>query len=300
MSALEYAGTGVAIEDIKPDAKILKIYLLDVLDTEGVLGNETSASIVVSDGQSKKKVLVSKEVDYIEALWEGADNTITAPTIHKGEQVEVIRYANQDQFFWRKSRGFESDIRGREVKVFGVSTVDRSNPANLGKSATKENMYYIRMDSINGIIELITNDDNGEAATYHLKIDLMKGEFSLVDNKENSIVLKSVEGDIQVNAKSRIGLKAPTIEVDCDDLNIKAKKTDFQSKKTVFTGDTFENKVPVNKITGALTVTKGVDFKATLDVMSACTINGPTTLNGPISGLGGVFKLPVKFVTATW
>lgn len=284
MSSFSFEGTGVVIEDLPPTGKIAKIYLLDIQEHTGTIGNETPVSVIVSDSVTKAKPLVGTEVDYIEALWEGSDNKITAPTLRKGEQVSVYKYMNQDKFYWSKSRGFETDVRGREVIVNGVSTIDREVDGNIGKSATKENMYYTRMDSINGVVELKTNKDNGEKAAYHVLFNTMTGNFNLKDDLGNSIILDSVKGTLSVVSKNKITLDAPTVEIKCKDFNIDTTNTKFNSKNTVFTGNKFTNKVPTNILDGNLKVTKA------------------TVLEGTGIFTGGIFKSAVTFLSSgkTW
>jgi len=290
MSNLSFSGTGTAVEDLKPDAKILKVYLLDIQDEDGELGNKEDVTTIVNDGKSIRKTLVGTKVDYIEALWEGDDNTITAPTIHKGEQVSVIQYRNQEQYYWSKSRGFETDVRGREVKVFGVSTVDREIEGNIGKSATKDNMYYARMDSKNGIVELITNKDNGEKAAYNITINTMEGTFEIKDDLDNSIKLDSVKGILHTKTTKEVNIDTETVNIKCKNYNVTADVGKFNIKKTTFKGDKFTNNVPNNLLDGNLVVNK------------TTTLKGATTLKAAISGVGGVFKSAVSFLATkkTW
>lgn len=281
---LSFLGTGVVIEDMKPDAKVIKVTLIDGVEQDGILGNEKSVSTVITDNSSKRKVSIGKEVDFIEAVWEGEDNKINAPTITKGEQVTVTRYRNQDVYYWSKSRGFETDLRGREVVIEGCSTIDRSLESNLGKSVTKEDMYYIIKDTINGKIEIGTNDKNGEKAAYILLLDGKNGAASLTDNKGNSIVIDSVKGEISGVATKAINLKAPKINLECDELNIDTKKTNFNSTTTILKGSKFTGDVSKTLFTGAV------------------TIKGVTTLKAAIKGAGGVFKSAVSFLATkkTW
>jgi len=278
MSNLSFFGTGVAIEDMKPDGKELKVSLIDQLEVEGKLGSEVTNSTIVTDNSSTKRVLVGTEVDYVIALWEGEDNKITAPTIRKGEQVSVIRYKNQDVYYWSKSRGFETDLRGREVIVDGVSTIDRDKDENLGKSITEEDMYYMRKDSINGLIEIKTNMKNGEKAAYHMMFDGMNGKFFLIDDKKNTIDLDSVKEHLIVKTNKEITLEAPKVNIKCDEFNVDTKKTNFNSKTTVLKGSKFTDDTSSTTVTGTL------------------TIKGTTTFKAAISGVGGKFKSIVKFM----
>ena len=271
MSGLNFESTGTAIEDLAPDGKMLKVYLVDTSEVTGKLGNKVPNVTVISGGGSKSRPVASTVVDYVNALWEGSDNGVNAPTIYKGEQVSVFKYANQDVYYWSKSRGFEPDVRGREARVKGVSTLDRTKEENLGKSADIDNMYYTRMDSINGITELITNKKNGEKAAYKVRLLGFDGIASLEDDLGNRVELRSEEGIFKVKANTKIELDAPTIHLKCKDYIVDTGTTRINSKTTVIKGNTFTGDISNSTFTGAM------------------TIKGFTT------GAGGVFKSAVTF-----
>ncbi|UQT03115.1 putative structural protein [Serratia phage vB_SmaS-Totoro] len=174
----------------------------------------------------------------IEAEWRGTDSSwTTAPDVQRGEVVEIIRYADQNKYYWRE-RGDQINLRRGETKRLMVSGNLNAN----GEEPNPDTHYMMEISGHGKGITLSTSQANGEVAKYHLNINGGNGLISLADDqgqefylntKEKRVRMCNSDGtlveirekDILMNAEEDIGIVAGgNILMACRNLNLQAEE----------------------------------------------------------------------------
>lgn len=227
------------------------------------------------------KVKVNTDV-VLEADWRPTDsNWTTAPDVQRGEIVELIRYADQNKYYWRE-RGDQIKLRRGETKRLMVS----ANLSANGEEPTPETHYMIEISGHGKGITISTSEANGEVAGYHININAGGGMIDVGDNvgqnitlvtKEKSVSMRNADGtlveinkkDIMMYAEEDIGLNAEeNILMVCRNMQVRAAES--------------------------IGIEAGDEYECTAKKIS---LNGILALNGPIiqeKSPGGDFTARMK------
>jgi len=223
-----------------------------------------------------------------EATWLATDSSwTTAPDVQRGEIVEIIRFADKNQYFWRE-RGDGIIRRRLETKRLMVSG---SKDAGLPSPGTH---YMLEVSGHTGAINLSTPMTNGETTTYLLTLNGKGGMASLSDGLGNEVLIDSKNKICRMRneSQSTFELNDQDILMSClGDAGIVAKGQ-FLVKADSLTFDIATSIL--------LEAGKTIDFKA--GVSAAMTapdvyLNGILHLNGPIvqdSSPNGDFTATMK------
>jgi len=176
---------GVAVEDLKPGSKILKISCPELL--MGVTAGSVDAGIAkgaVSLRNRDNKPISAQitSANHIVAVWDGQSNQQTPPQIKRGEAVDVLKQRDTDKFTW-SSAGLGRDVRRTDAHVIEVAA--RNTKSTETKELDDTNSYGVRIDSENKIIMLKTSKDNGEVCAFNATFNTATGEFYLSDDSES-------------------------------------------------------------------------------------------------------------------
>lgn len=144
-------------------------------------------SVTVSTVNSSGTPVEAKAVTDVahEATWLATDGSwTTAPDVQRGEIVEIIRFADKNQYFWRE-RGDGIVRRRLETKRLMVS-----GNASSG-IPSPDTHYMLEVSGHSGAINLSTPTSNGEFTTYLLTLNGKGGMASLSDGLGNEVMIDS-------------------------------------------------------------------------------------------------------------
>jgi len=165
----------------------------DILPNTCVNVDEETEVIILRKG-------VSIKAKWIPLLY---SNRVYAPNVKKGEQVQIYRYTDTDEFFWTTMYN-EFDLR-RQEKVKNYY----SNTGVFKEDLHDNNTYWTLIDTINKKVQLHTSDNDGELTTYDISIDTKAGNIKMEDGRGNSIVFDSAKDTLTANFKKEVVLNAP-------------------------------------------------------------------------------------------
>lgn len=231
--------------------------------------------------QSNMKTITTKSVDSAgkpfeakavtdtthEATWLATDsNWTTAPDVQRGEIVEIIRFADKNQYYWRE-RGdgvVQRRLETKRMLVSGSATA-QSNPG-------PKTHYMLEVSGHTGAINLSTPMSNGEFTTYLLSINGKGGMASLSDGLGNEILIDSKNKICRMRNESQ-----STFELNDQDVIITA----LGDLGFVVKGDFLVTAKNIDFVIGQLIKMKA-GVSATIEAPDIF-LNGRNHLNGPIS-----------------
>lgn len=160
----------------------------------------------------------------VSAIWlPHGSNRVSAPDVQKGERVEVWRVGDEDKYYWTEM-GLDDNLRRLETIVLAIS----------GSPATTENKdigdgdwYFVEWSSHKKHLMMSNSKANGEVVQYVAKFDFGEGKFSIADDRDNTVMLDSINAlFLMVNTdKSLIKIDKKNIEMIAQDtIKMTAKK----------------------------------------------------------------------------
>lgn len=207
--------TGIAVEDKQLQSRELKIHLRELTPfVSGKLKDTTrdeKYTVKSEDGTDVSgKVNTS---NCVTADYFGMDtNSTFPPDIVKGEQVLVLRYADEDKYYWL-STGRDDNLRKTEIVRWSAS-----NDTSDNKKLTEANTYFAEIDTkLAKRIRLHTSKSNGEDFGYDLIIDAANNFFTIHDDTGNRIDLQSKEKRIKLTTTA-----GTTVNLDDRDITMLA------------------------------------------------------------------------------
>lgn len=213
VSSFKFHSIGIAVEDIDPEDEekgLLKVSPLETLNVQkpGPIHNfkDTYTNIhpdekdkIVNDSITSRNYLIASWRPFFEP------NRVTPPTVRKNETVMLFKFGNVEEYFWT-TISHEPHIRRLEKARYAWSN---KNPDEGGFTKyDKETSYWFEVDTINKKITLKTNDNDGEEAKYEIVINTGEGFIEAKDNKDNKLKWQSEDGELNIDFKTRIHLKA--------------------------------------------------------------------------------------------
>lgn len=171
------------------------------------------------------------------AKWISRDsNRRTPPSIHKGERVQLYKYADSDDVFWEDNgQDTKNRTTEREVKVWS------NKPKRDGEELSAKNAYFFEVDTNTGLVTFKTNKNNGEPFAFTLQAQAKKGIFVLeidqgecfyIDGNKKEVTMENSSGAKVQLIDKVINIEAP------DDVNIKAGKNINMKAGTAIMGET--------------------------------------------------------------
>lgn len=232
-------------------------------DVQSQLQSVTTKGV---DASGKAIEVKSRTDTAIEAIWEPTDSSwATAPDVQRGEQVELIRYSNQNIYYWRE-RGNGANKRRLETKRLMVSASKTAGEPNI------DTHYMIEISGHTGAINISTCKANGELAAYAFTLNGKGGMASLSDGDGREFVIDSVNDAISMRNASET-----LVEINQQDINFYALGTANLVAQENFI---VEARNIVFKVGEIIQFTAGSQFDCTAPDIS---LNGAIHLNGPIS-----------------
>ena len=221
---------GTVAEDKDEDGHIIEIFPIENQTyTDGNIAETKIANVMAKDIYGNSKSVVLNKKTTVRAIWMpfGNSNRSTAPNVKKGEQVEIYRYADTDDFYWDTLYN-EFDIRRKEKVIYLYGNTDA-----FGEVLTLDNTYFTKIDTINKLVHIKTNDNDGELTSYEIKIDTKEGILEVFDGKGNIIQLNSAEDKLTATTNNEIIANTKTMTINATDLNINV--TNMNVNSTAYT-----------------------------------------------------------------
>lgn len=230
----------------------------------------------------------------IKAKWySGSDtNRITAPDVRRGEEVEILRYADTDQYFWRTSQQNKS-LRRLETVIHSWSNNSKENVDNDFDST-----YSMEISTHRKVMRLHTAKNDDEFCAFDIQIDTKNGTVVIQDDVDDYIFLDAKNRQIKFkNADdSFIDINKKTIEINAPDsvtINTKAFALNASASNTI--------KSPTNSTEGNTQLIKATTTNdGTLTVTKMATLNGGFVASNASGSGGDVGHVigPVRFSSA--
>lgn len=218
---------GTVAEDKDEDGHVIEIFPIENQSfNEGNVAETKIENVMAKDIYGNSKSVVLNKKSTVRAIWMpfGNSNRSSAPNVKKGEQVEIYRYADTDDFYWDTLYN-EFDIRRKEKVIHLYGNTDA-----FGEVLTLENTYFTKIDTINKLVHIKTNDNDGELTSYDIKINTKEGILEVFDGKGNIIQLNSAEDkltatineDIELNTKRIVMNASESIILNTKELSFNA------------------------------------------------------------------------------
>jgi hypothetical protein len=203
-------------------------------------------------------------------------NRLSAPDVKAGELVELWKYADSDQYYWRSSN---LNHANRDKETITIAAANKPKKDKLKLDAT--NSYFMEMCTRTKQVTLKTNKSDGEPFAYTIQVNTKTGAVVITDDVGNYIQLDSEENTIELfsNAGSSVKVNENILfETNGNIVGTAKGNIDFTAKGSV-----------TMKATGAYNVQsasyliKSANFNATSGGATFSTnldINGKLNNNG--------------------
>lgn len=198
------------------------------IEQQGFINGKIEDGSNVDEVKGKDSQGNSWETSYettnaLSAKWISKDaNRRTPPTIHKGEKVQLYKYADGEDIFWED---FGQDSRHRTTERYVKAWSNK--PKRDAKEVDHTNSYYFEVDTNTGNITLRTNKSNGEKFAYTVQIQGKSGLLVLEDDAGQAVYIDSnkKETGLENGDGCKVQLIGPDINIEAkNNINIKAGK----------------------------------------------------------------------------
>ena len=220
---------GIAVEDRASKSRKLKVYLRELTPFSGgdIADKTRNEKYSTTDDDGNTVSGTVSTTNCVVADYFGSDtNRAFPPDIVAGEQVIVLQYADEDNYYWMPG-GRDDNLRKGELDRWAIS-----DDMAESKSLTESNTYFVELDTkITKRIRIHTSKSDGEAFGYDIVIDAANSNLQITDDAGNlfninspvSVVhMRNAFGSIvrldkeviQIMARRMVYIKAPIIVLD--------------------------------------------------------------------------------------
>lgn len=220
---------GIVAKDKVEDSSEIEVTPIESIPL--VMGNLTAegkaqGTFQDAKGATKRSEATNQATVVAEWIPLSEVTVVNAPDVCAKETVLLYKYADTDKIYWTTFFR-EPSLRKLEKKIIMCSNVKGNG------SYDKKTSYWLQIDTINKFVQIHTSDNDGEAAMYDIIINTKEGSISLIDSKENSIVLDSVGGELTALIRETINAKTKHYNVECEDYNVKCQTALIQASDSV-------------------------------------------------------------------
>ncbi len=209
-----------------------------------------------------------KSTSSIQATWYPGDanNRITAPDVRRGEMVEIWRFADTDQYFWKSSKQSKR-LRRLETVIFSYSNNSKEDIDNDADS-----QHYLAVSTHQQSLTLHTSKNDGEYCTYDIQINTKDGNIVIQDDREKYIFMDSKHKRIKMHNED-----GSLLDLNQKDILMKAPDSITLETKVYKLNATTSNTInsPTNATHGQTQL-----IEATTTNQGTMTITRMTTMNG--------------------
>jgi len=257
---LEDYGIGIVTKANEKYSPIIEVFVQTQTPTIG--GDISKVKINLKGSKEHVEGKATTEV-----IWIGMDqpNRLTAPSMIEGEVVRLQRYKGTDIIIWTPMVT-DLSLRKTEAVIYAWSC----SPKNKVEDMDKSNAIFLEIDNDKKFIELSIPNNDGEPAAYNIKLDRVKGIFSIKDSLDNDITLNSPEGKLVTSIKHEV-----TINTERTIINATEAATINTKFSTVNATQYAKINSPNSEITGNLKVGKNIKISGSLSCSGSGHFDGP-------------------------
>lgn len=208
-------------------------------------------------------------------------NRVTPPNVRRGDEVEIWRLGDSDQYFWVDTGN--ANVKRVERVIF-VYSADPNAPTK----GDFTNAYVVEISPVDGQMGVHTSTANGEPFTWDIQVDTAGGRFAVESDNGESVLIDSTENLIRsINADGTyVSIDRRDADIYApDDINLHAGKNETYTCKT-FT---------VNASEQVIFNTPKFRTSDDFEVGGKATLEKDLKVTDGISGGGGAeFTKPVK------
>lgn len=190
-SVLRLWSLGEAAENLQFGQRDLEVTPTERLtSTDGDISSNITT--IEADGVDANNVPYSTKVNAagsIKAKWLSRDAARPYPgLIRRGEQVQIWKVADTDQYYWELTGTDVTYRRGDNYIIACVSDVIGEND-----HISPLNAYWFEIDSLNGVFRFSSTKANDEKAAYLFRFLMKEAMFDLKDDLGNEFTLLSLD-----------------------------------------------------------------------------------------------------------
>jgi hypothetical protein len=219
-------GKGIAAEDKNDNSKFLSVFLPESLPYhDGEINGsaaKVSRTIKNADGDEEEVKIFKKAT--VKAEWKKGSNDRIAPSVRKGETVNVYELMDTNIYYW-EALGDGSHLRRKEkfsrvFNAFGEST-ETDTPQ------VKGNTYGVEVDTANGYLRIWTSADDKEKTAFDIDLNGGTGILTIMTTSKMVIQMNAVTDTILAeNSKhTRVFIHENEVDIEAKTVNINADKT---------------------------------------------------------------------------
>lgn len=232
-SNLKLYSLGLVVEPKQRGSNQIKVTPIEKLPLQSgdMTQDRRSYQSAVPDATGVKRTSSMEGSNYVVATWipNGQDNRMTAPDVQDGEQINIYRYADTDQYYWTTVFR-EPTLRRLETILWAACNIAAKSSAGADgnqhrEGFDKDSSYWFEISTHDSKITIHTSTSNGEPFGYDVEIDAAIGRLTIKDTINNAIVLDSSTSTATVETNTEIILKSPKITIETTDLHIKGNTT---------------------------------------------------------------------------
>ena len=227
VSGLHIWSLGYVTEDIEEDEIYVTVFPMEhITDNDGDINKEETITDVVKDHEDNSSSYTLVKQQKIKAKWLplASPNRLTPPTVCKGETVLIYRFGNTDKYYWTTIYN-ELDLRKLEKVTYVFS-----NKQTIEDESQLDKVYYFTMDTINKIVKLHTDDNDGEHTTYDVEINTKDGKLNIEDGNGNFILLDSPTNTLNIKTNLAVTITSgATVTVTSGTVNVLAGLVNIKS-----------------------------------------------------------------------
>lgn len=188
-SQLQLYSLGIVLNDKLADSWEIEVKPIETNGfSDGLISTdaeETQVTGVNALGESYSET--AKSVHGVIAKWyPDHANRLSAPDVTKGEEVELYKFADDDQFYW-KATNISHEYRTKETIVVAASNKAKKDKLKLDAT----NSYFMEMCTRSKQVSLRTNKSDGEPYGYLIQVNTKDGAVIIEDDIGNLIQLDS-------------------------------------------------------------------------------------------------------------
>jgi hypothetical protein len=192
--------TGVAVADRAEGSVILNVRPMELLpNINGEINHEKQTITVKIKTPNGEVTRVIDLQGHVPATWlNKSANRLSAPDVRHGERVIVWQQGDSQNYYWEET-DLDSHLRLTERIVIAISNTNPSD--RTSKVLTKDNCYFFEIDTMDKLIQLTTNKNDGEPFAYNLTLNTKDGFYKSSDDVGNHVLMDSKNTVIQLKNK---------------------------------------------------------------------------------------------------
>lgn len=274
-SQMRPMGIGVVAENRVPSANnvvmVTPLELLPMLQGELAQQSSTSEETLLDPQGNAIKTTLRSDTAYPMDWWPSDTRIVDAPYLRRGDKVEIFRFADTKQYFWREL-SFDRRLRRGERYRIAISA---NTEEDRGANGLYDDNYVLDINGPGGMVLLTTSSSNGEAANYTWSIDAVNGRMFFGDNLGNHYSLSTKDRILR-----KINSSGTYSEINVDDM------TNFGNGQVLT-----EFKTLIDKISESITRTAGTNVTETAGENATYKAGKVLRVEAPIIELVGQIRM---------